>query len=712
MKILIVGGGIGGLAAGIALRRKGVEVEILEAAPQLTEVGAGIQIGANGTRVLRELGVEGKIAAAGVQPDCWEFRDLYSGDVIWTAPLKLADGTDYWGAPLYNLHRADLIHILASFLPEECIHLNAKVQTVTDNGTGVVARTIDGKEYRADGLVAADGIHSVVRAQLWGETEPRFAGMLMWRSLLTAEEVKDLWLPERGNYWTGPGRTMVTYWLRPQKLYSILATVPSDEVTRESWDMSGDVKDLRESFKNAEPRAAALIERMEKSFITGMFFRDPIEKWTKGRITLIGDAAHPMTPYYAQGATQSFEDVWVLAEMVERHGATDLNGAFERYEEFRKPRAARLQSGSRRMVKITHESEPHKIRARNGLWKGQRRIDPHLESDFKFVWGYNIVESLDLGEQYVRGLAGTYQGLKKKRPESQRALELWLSVASPENVARGYEGLRDGYEEMLLKNFPADVRLETRNERMYEVPVIRMSWPQSEYKANDTVVLHFHGGGYMIGSARGSVEYASRVLKAVQGKECVTVDYRLGPEDPYPAALDDAVLAYRQLLAQGVDAKNVILSGESSGAGLALAVALVARMAGDPMPKGVICVAPFADLTVSGETVAKFDGYDAAANPDTLRMMAEGYFQGHEPKDPLVSPVFADLAGMPPIYITASQDEVLYSDSQRIVENAKRAGVKVTERWVDDSVHIYPVFAFLPETESFLNDIAAWSQKL
>src|SRR5690606_25355540 len=203
-------------------------------------------------------------------------------------------------------------------------------------------------------------------------------------SLLTAEEVKDLWLPERGNYWTGPGRTMVTYWLRPQKLYSILATVPSDEVTRESWDMSGDVKDLRESFKNAEPRAAALIERMEKSFITGMFFRDPIEKWTKGRITLIGDAAHPMTPYYAQGATQSLEDVWVLAEMVERHGATDLNAAFERYEEFRKPRAARLQSGSRRMVKITHESEPHKIRARNGLWKGQRRIDPHLESDFKF----------------------------------------------------------------------------------------------------------------------------------------------------------------------------------------------------------------------------------------------------------------------------------------------------------------------------------------
>ena len=116
MKILIVGGGIGGLAAGIALRRKGVEVEILEAAPQLTEVGAGIQIGANGSRVLRELGVEGKIAAAGVQPDCWEFRDLYSGDVIWTAPLKLADGTDYWGAPLYNLHRADLI----TFWPRSC----------------------------------------------------------------------------------------------------------------------------------------------------------------------------------------------------------------------------------------------------------------------------------------------------------------------------------------------------------------------------------------------------------------------------------------------------------------------------------------------------------------------------------------------------------------------------------------------------------------
>lgn len=534
----------------------------------------------------------------------------------------------------------------------------------------------------------------------------------MWRALLKAEDIEDIWLPERGNYWTGPGRTMVTYWLRPKRLYSILATVPSEEVTRESWDLSGDIRELKASFRDVEPRAAKLMGKIKEAFLTGMYFRDPIEKWSKGRITLVGDAAHPMTPYYAQGATQSLEDVWVLAEMVEKHGAIDVKAAFEMYEEFRKPRATRLQSGSRRMVKITHESEPVKIRARNGLWKGQRRIDPYLESDFKFVWGYDVVEAIGQGQQYVKGVAGTYRGLKKGRPESQRALELWLGVATPENVARGYEGLRDGYEFMLMNNFPAAKSLDCREEKFYEVPIVRLSWPKARYESNGFVVLHFHGGGYMLGSAQSSIEYASRVLMAVKGRECVTVDYRRGPECPYPAALDDGVLAYRELLKEGVEARHVILSGESSGAGLAVAVALVAKLAGDAMPGGIICVAPFADMTVSGSSVADFDGYDAAANPDTLRMMAEGYFQGHEPKDPLISPVFGDLSGLPPFFVTASRDEVLYSDAVRMVEAARKAGVDVTEKWVDDSVHVYPVFSFLPETAAFMEEVRVWSERL
>lgn len=712
MKIVIVGGGIGGLTTGIALQKKGVEVQILEAANELTEVGAGIQIGANGTRVLRELGVEEDVRNVGVQPDAWEFRDLNTADVVYRPPLKREDGTDVWGVPLYNVHRADLVEILGRHAGLENLVLGERVNDISQDKNGVIVTGESGKQYKADAAIGADGINSVVRQKLWGETERRFAGYLMWRALLTADEVRDIDLPERGNYWTGPGRTLITYWLRPKKLYSILATVPSDEVTREAWDLNGDINDLKASFEDIEPRAAAMLSKIEEAFITGMYFRDPVEQWSDGKITLMGDAAHPMTPYYAQGATQSFEDAWVLAEMVKRYGKNNIAEAFSKYEAFRRPRAERLQSGSRRMVKITHERDSIKIRARNGLWKGQRRLDPDLRSDFEFVWGYDIIKSLEGGAERVKGLSGTYVGLKKIRAESQKALEMWLEIPTAEYVARGYEGLRDGYDEMLLRNCAEDPRVVQQKEQVFGVRTITVSWPKEEYTRDRTVILHSHGGGYMLGSAESSVGYVSRLLKAMKGEKAITVDYRKGPENPYPAALNDMMAVYRDMLQAGTSAENIILSGESSGGGLAVALGILIKMAQLPMPKGIIVVAPFADLTLSGESVEKWDGYDAAANPDTLRMMAEGYFQEHEPRDPLISPIYGNLEGLPPILITASKDEVLYDDARRLADVAKRDGVAVETIWVDDSVHVYPFFEFLPETRKFMERTLEWKNSL
>jgi salicylate hydroxylase len=223
-----------------------------------------------------------------------------------------------------------------------------------------------------------------------------------------------------------------------------------------------------------------------------------------------------------------------------------------------------------------------------------------------------------------------------------------------------------------------------------------------------TAILHFHGGGYMIGSARGSAEYASRLASSLRG-QCYSVDYRLAPEHPYPAAIDDAIDAYRGLLGLGVPASSIILSGESSGAGLAIALAMAIRTAGDPQPAGIAAVCPFADLTLSGPTVREHSGDDPAANRDLLTFMAASYFQGHEPTDPMISPLFGDFRNLPPIFLTATEGEVLFSDTTRTAEQARQAGVDVTVRLVKDSVHVFPLFSFLPEAQGVMAAMAEWA---
>jgi salicylate hydroxylase len=267
--------------------------------------------------------------------------------------------------------------------------------------------------------------------------------------------------------------------------------------------------------------------------------------------------------------------------------------------------------------------------------------------------------------------------------------------------------LREAYDRFLTTNFPLPAGFDAVADELGDVRAFRVA---AHATHSDNVVLHFHGGGYLIGSAKASLEYASRLATALDGT-CYTIDYRLAPEHPYPAAIDDAVAAYRALLARGIPASAILLSGESAGGGLAVAVALALRMAGDPLPAAILAVAPFADLTLSGDSVRAFNGDDPAANRDLLTFMGASYFQGHEPADPLVSPLFGDLAGLPPLFITATQGEVLLSDAVRLAERAEKAGVDVTLRLVEDSVHVYTVFPFLPETERTMQEVAQWGRR-
>jgi 2-polyprenyl-6-methoxyphenol hydroxylase-like FAD-dependent oxidoreductase/acetyl esterase/lipase len=705
MRVLIAGGGIGGLTTAIALRHQGIDALVLEQAPVLNEIGAGIQIAANAAIVLRELGLEAAMRAVGVKPQSYDYRDLRTGRMLYQAPLG-DEAAGRYGAPMYNIHRADLIQLLFDAVPAEAKRLGARCAAISQDKDGVAVTLQTGDKVRGDVLVGCDGIHSVVRKHLRGEEEKHFANILMWRSLVSAERLEGLNLPERGNYWFGPGRTLITYWVRPKKLYSILASVPAHEVQRESWDDSGDISEMLRSFDDAEPRARKMLEQCPSVFITGMFYRDPVDNWTDGRITLLGDAAHPMVPFLAAGAGQSIEDAWTFARVLARR-KDDVPGALLEYQQRRLPRTTRIQAGARAAVKLMHESDDQRVRNRNGRWKGMARIDPLAETSWGLAWAHDVVKAVEGPPGEVLNVTGLREGKRLQRAEGQRAFDLWKYAFRPEDVSRGHDGLREAYDRLLTTNFPLPVGVDAVEDELGDVKAWRVSAPDAP---RGNIVLHFHGGGYMIGSAKGSLEYASRLAAAVDGT-CYTVDYRLAPEHPYPAAIDDAVMAYRALLARGVPASSILVSGESSGGGLALALVLALRNAGVPLPAAILAVAPFTDLTLSGPTVKAFNGDDPAANRDLLTFMAASYFQGHEPTDPLVSPLSGDLAGLPPLFVTASQGEVLLSDTTRLAERAQKAGVDVTLRLVEDSVHVYPIFPFLPETKSTMEELAAWARR-
>ena len=709
MKIIIVGGGIGGLTTALALRHQGIEAIVLERAAQMTEVGAGVQIAANGTIVLRKLGLEPALAAIATVPSRYDYRDLATGRLLYLAPLGQEAAARY-GAVMYNVHRADLIQLLYEALPPETVKLNAECVSIKQDAEGAVVELRSGETIRGDAVIGADGIHSAVRHALRGPEEKQFANILMWRALIPSRKLEGLDLPVAGNNWFGLQRSMVSYWVR-KDLYSILAAVPATEVRRESWTESGDVGELLDSFRGCEPTVQKMLEAVDSSFITGMYYRDPIETWTDGRITLLGDAAHAMVPYLAQGACQSIEDAWALAVCLRRHGDDDIHGALTEYERRRQPRTTRIQAGARFAVKMAHEPDEESVRARNGRWKGMQRIDPLAETSWAFAWGHDILAAVEEPVGNVIGLSSSREGKRMLRPASQRAFDLWKSAINSEDIARGIPGQRAAYERFLLTNFPAPATLRIQPVELNGARTLRVTAQGVVAGDESRTVLHFHGGAYALGSAASSTEYAGRLSGALQA-DCYTVDYRLAPEHPYPAAIDDAFEAYRGILARGVNPATLFLSGESAGGGLVLALASALRRAGLPLPAGVIAICPFTDLTLSGASVQAFSGDDPASHRDSLTALAASYFQGHEPTDPMVSPLFGDLAGLPPLFLSAVAGEVLESDTTRFADRATAAGVDVTLEMVEDSVHVFTLFPFLPEAVQTLGDLGKWAQRV
>ncbi len=346
LKVAIIGGGLGGIAAALSLLRAGIDAEVYEQAAAFGEVGAGIQIGPNASRILHRIVPAPALTWRAVRPEAVHQRRWDDGRTLQHAPLG-ATVEAAFGAPYYHFHRADLLRALASALPPERVHFRHRLAALRDLGDRVDARFENGAEIAADVLVGADGIHSTVRRLLFGPEQPRFTGCIAYRGLVPAARLAPLGLEVVSNNWMGPGQHFVHYFVAGGDLVNFVAVIERDSWTRESWTDRGEKADVLDAYAGWHEQVRGIIDAVDETFIWALFDRAPLARWSAGRVTLLGDSCHAMLPFMAQGAGQAIEDGAALAACLQQLGAGAAPQALRLYETVRRPRATRLQELSR-----------------------------------------------------------------------------------------------------------------------------------------------------------------------------------------------------------------------------------------------------------------------------------------------------------------------------------------------------------------------------
>jgi len=341
VKVAVVGAGIGGLTAAATLRAVGIDVQVYEQATRFARVGAGIQMMPNSMKVLRGLGLEDRLRRVAFAPCSHLNREWDTGEVSNELPMP----EQRYGAPYLCMHRAELHAALAALVPPEVVRLGKKCVGLGQDSNGVTLTFADGTLARADAVVGADGVHSAVRELLNGLEEPIHRGRVAYRAVYPAELLNGRELGASRTKWWGPDRHVVIYYTtaRRDEVYFVTSVPePVEWLTRESWSATGDVDELRQAFDGFHPDVRAVLEACPACHKWAILEREPLAHWSQGRVTLLGDACHPMTPYMAQGAATAIEDAAVLARCLEAD--RDVERAFERYEQHRRPRTSRIQA--------------------------------------------------------------------------------------------------------------------------------------------------------------------------------------------------------------------------------------------------------------------------------------------------------------------------------------------------------------------------------
>jgi salicylate hydroxylase len=345
LSVGVVGGGLGGLSAALSLHRAGLDVHVYEQARSVSEVGAGIQVSPNASRILHGLGLGDDLAAMGVRPLALHQRRWDDGRTLLRTALA-DEVVEAFGFAWYQMHRADLLTTLLRALPSERVHVGHRLVGLVDHGDAVEAEFENGKSVLVDALVGADGIHSTVQRVLFGPRSAHFTGCAAYRGLIPAERLSDLDIEVTCDVWMGPGRHAVHYFVRNEQLFNFVAAVEQDSWTGESWIDKSDVATVLAEFEGWHPQVRAIINAVDEMFIWALFDRPALERWSVGRTTLLGDACHPMLPFMAQGAAQAIEDGATLTSCLARTSREDIPAALRRYEQVRLPRTSRVQAMS------------------------------------------------------------------------------------------------------------------------------------------------------------------------------------------------------------------------------------------------------------------------------------------------------------------------------------------------------------------------------
>lgn len=347
VQVVVVGAGLGGLTAAAALLDRGFKVTVLEQAAALAEVGAGVQLSANATRILSLLGMGAAVDELGVQPSGKEIR-LWSTGQVWPLFDLGAASIQRYGHPYAMFHRADLHKALVEGVRQRdpaAIRLNCRVESVESSGARPAVVLSTGERVVADVVVGADGVHSRVRRLVVGQDSSALSGLYAWRGVIPTQQLPEHLRKPVGVNWVGPGRHVIHYPLRRGELTNFVGIVEGSAGGLESWTQQGTLEDCLSDFQGWHEDVQTLIRAIEVHFKWALMVREPIDCWSQGTVTLLGDAAHPTLPFLAQGACMALEDGYVLARALEAH-VNDIPAALAAYEQARHERTARVVRGS------------------------------------------------------------------------------------------------------------------------------------------------------------------------------------------------------------------------------------------------------------------------------------------------------------------------------------------------------------------------------
>jgi len=386
-RIAIVGAGLGGLAAAIALRQQGFEVQIYEQASELAEFGAGINISPNSVKFFQAVGLADKLHAISSEPVGLTWRDWGSGEIHNRIPF--GDFEKRYGATYYVVHRSDLHRMLSEAVPQTSIQLGKRCAQVETRNGSVGLTFKDGTSAEADVAIGCDGIRSAVRSCLFGGEGPHYAGTMCWRALAPTDALPKDCHDRHVNQWSGDGGFVVSYYVQQGKFINFVCVRQQPGWTEQSWSVPSNVDEMLAAFPSAGDNLRRLMGEATSCSKWGQFTGEHAPQWTKGRATLLGDSAHAMLATFGQGANMAFEDAYVLAQWL-RASADDAPAALTSYEAVRKPRATRMQQLSRTEVRFKKQHSTWERLQREYVFLTQHGST--TRGVYRWIFGYDPIK--------------------------------------------------------------------------------------------------------------------------------------------------------------------------------------------------------------------------------------------------------------------------------------------------------------------------------